>query len=149
MGYVFGFYYYFLIIWRIYSLTINYYYKMYLLESTFGILQESTFICLGILWYNFRNLCFFLLLNFFLNLRFLSYILHDLLIWYPLELYFYTLPLGGLYKIIFWKSLHLEVTSDTFCFLINSSWLLIFGIVIISFIFIGFNIYCWTGIHFS
>ena len=54
-----------------------------------------------------------------------------------------------LFRIIFWKSLHLEVASDTFCFLINSSWLLIFSLVIISFIFIGFNIYCWTGIHFS
>ena len=53
------------------------------------------------------------------------------------------------YKLVFWKSIHLEVTSDSFCFLINSSWLLIFCLVIILFIFTGFNIYCWTGIHFS
>merc|ERR1712137_202423 len=54
-----------------------------------------------------------------------------------------------LHRIIFWKSIHLEVASGTFCFLINSSWLLIFSLIIISFIFVGFNIYCWTGIHFS
>ena len=51
--------------------------------------------------------------------------------------------------LVFWKSIHLEVTSDSFCFLINSSWLLIFALILILFIFTGFNIYCWTGIHFS
>lgn len=53
------------------------------------------------------------------------------------------------FTLVFWKSKHLEVTSDSFCFLINSSWLLIFALIIILFIFTGFNIYCWTGIHFS
>ena len=53
------------------------------------------------------------------------------------------------YYLVFWKSKHLEVTSDSFCFLINSSWLLFFALIIILFIFTGFNIYCWTGIHFS
>ena len=55
----------------------------------------------------------------------------------------------GSYRIIFWKSIHLEVASESFCLLINSSWLLIFTIIIILFIFTGFNIYCWTGIQFS
>jgi hypothetical protein len=53
------------------------------------------------------------------------------------------------HKILFWKSIHLEVASESFCFLINSSWLLIFTLIIILFIFTGFNLYCWTGIHFS
>merc|ERR1712187_1030169 len=55
----------------------------------------------------------------------------------------------GSYRIIFWKSIHLEVASGPFCLLVNSPWLLVFALVIISFIFVGFNIYCWTGIHFS
>jgi len=53
------------------------------------------------------------------------------------------------YKFVFWKSIHLEVALESFCFLINSSWLLIFTLIIILFIFTGFNLYCWTGIHFS
>ena len=43
---------------------------------------------------------------------------------------------------------HLEVASDSFCFLINSSWLLVF----ILFLFLhalGLNLYWWKGIHFS
>jgi hypothetical protein len=28
--------------------------------------------------------------------------------------------------LVFWNSIHLEVASDSFCFLINSSWLLVF-----------------------
>ena len=45
-------------------------------------------------------------------------------------------------------SIHQEVASDSFCFLINSSWLLVF----ILFLFLhalGLNLYCWNGIHFS
>jgi len=56
---------------------------------------------------------------------------------------------GNSHRLLFWKSIHLEVASDSFCFLINSSWLLVFGIILISFLFTGFNLYCWTGIHFS
>ena len=46
------------------------------------------------------------------------------------------LPLMGL---VFWNSIHLEVASDSFCFLINSSWLLVFILFMI----------CWKGIYFS
>ncbi len=53
------------------------------------------------------------------------------------------------FRLVFWKSIHLEVASDSFCLLINSSWLLVFAIILISFLFTGFNLYCWTGIHFS
>merc|ERR1712170_135017 len=36
-----------------------------------------------------------------------------------------------------------------FCFLINSSWLLVFILYVFSLFFVGFNLYCWKGIHFS
>merc|ERR1712099_82790 len=52
-------------------------------------------------------------------------------------------------RLVFWKSIHLEVASGPFCLLVNSPWLLVFGIVLILFLFTGFNIYCWAGIHFS
>ena len=48
----------------------------------------------------------------------------------------------------FSNSIHQEVASDSFCFLINSSWLLVF----ILFLFLhalGLNLYWWKGIHFS
>merc|ERR1712137_1076994 len=58
-------------------------------------------------------------------------------------------PIFHFFKLIFWKSLHLEVASGPFCLLVNSPWLLVFALVIILFIFTGFNIYCWTRIQFS
>ena len=45
--------------------------------------------------------------------------------------------------------IHLEVASDSFCFLINSSWLLVFILYVFSLFLSGFNLYCWKGIHFS
>merc|ERR1712048_790125 len=36
-----------------------------------------------------------------------------------------------------------------FCFLINSSWLLVFALCVFSLSLSGFNLYCWKGIHFS
>jgi heme/copper-type cytochrome/quinol oxidase subunit 1 len=51
--------------------------------------------------------------------------------------------------LVFWNSIHLEVASDSFCFLINSSWLLVFILYVFFMIFSGFNLYCWKGIHFS
>merc|ERR1712203_304189 len=44
---------------------------------------------------------------------------------------------------------HLEVASDPFSFLINSSWLLVFALYVFSLSFSGFNLNCWRGIHFS
>ena len=55
----------------------------------------------------------------------------------------------GLRGVVFWNSIHLEVASDSFCFLINSSWLLVFILYVFSLFFCGFNLYCWKGIHFS
>merc|ERR1712078_968381 len=49
-------------------------------------------------------------------------------------------------RIIFW---HQEVASGPFCFLVNSSWLLVFILLVFSFFISGFNLYCWKGIHFS
>eukprot|EP00933_Yihiella_yeosuensis_P015105 TRINITY_DN13292_c0_g1_i1.p1 TRINITY_DN13292_c0_g1~~TRINITY_DN13292_c0_g1_i1.p1 ORF type:complete len:285 (-),score=-33.70 TRINITY_DN13292_c0_g1_i1:34-888(-) len=53
------------------------------------------------------------------------------------------------HRLVFCKSIHLEVGSGPFCLLVNSPWLLVFAIVLISFLFTGFNLYCWSGIHFS
>merc|ERR1712039_132661 len=52
-------------------------------------------------------------------------------------------------RLVFWKSIHLEVASGPFCLLINSSWLLVFALCVFSLFFSGFNLYCWRGIHFS
>merc|ERR1711870_210712 len=55
----------------------------------------------------------------------------------------------SLLGLVFCNSIHLEVASDSFCFLINSSWLLVFILYVFFMIFSGFNLYCWKGIHFS
>ena len=46
----------------------------------------------------------------------------------------------SLLRLVFWKSIHLEVASDSFCFLINSSWLLVFILYVFSLFFSGFNL---------
>merc|ERR1711920_57690 len=51
--------------------------------------------------------------------------------------------------LVFWNSIHLEVASDSFCLLCNCSWLLVFILYVFFMIFLGFNLYCWKGIHFS
>merc|ERR1712193_297133 len=55
----------------------------------------------------------------------------------------------SLLRLVFWKSIHLEVASNPFCLLINSSWLLVFALCVFFMIFSGFNLYSWKGIHFS
>merc|ERR1712048_1168875 len=60
-----------------------------------------------------------------------------------------TLSSSSWLRLVFWKSIHLEVASGPFCFLINSSWLLVFALCVFSLFFSGFNLYCWRGIHFS
>ena len=66
------------------------------------------------------------------------------------QLYVFSLLLTLLLpELVFWNSIHLEVASDSFCFLINSSWLLVFILYVFSLFFCGFNLYCWKGIHFS
>merc|ERR1712039_1168701 len=52
-------------------------------------------------------------------------------------------------RLVFSSSIHLEVASDSFCFLINSPWLLVFALSYFSLFFSGFNLYCWKGLHFS
>merc|ERR1712032_236906 len=52
-------------------------------------------------------------------------------------------------RLVFWKSIHLEVASGPFCLLINSSWLLVFVLCVFFLSLSGFNLYCWRGIHFS
>merc|ERR1712195_407753 len=43
---------------------------------------------------------------------------------------------------------HEEVASGPFCFLINSSWLLVFVLFFFLYV-LALNLYCWKGIHFS
>merc|ERR1739836_233898 len=54
--------------------------------------------------------------------------------------------MGGL---VFWNSIHLEVASNPFCLLCNCPWLLVFALCLFFMILSGFNLYCWSGIHFS
>merc|ERR1712010_185845 len=44
---------------------------------------------------------------------------------------------------------HQEVASGPFCLLVNSPWLLVFALYLFFISLIGFNLYCWKGIHFS
>merc|ERR1712140_99356 len=44
---------------------------------------------------------------------------------------------------------HLEVASNPFCLLCNCPWLLVFALCLFFMILLGFNLYCWKGIHFS
>ena len=44
---------------------------------------------------------------------------------------------------------HLEVASVSYCFLINTSWLLVYILCVFNLFFSFFNLYCWKGIHFS
>ena len=53
------------------------------------------------------------------------------------------------WRLVFWNSIHQEVASDSFCFLINSSWLLVFILNVFSFFTLIFNFNCWFGIHIS
>merc|ERR1711904_725237 len=52
-------------------------------------------------------------------------------------------------RLVFWKSIHLEVASGPFCLLVNSPWLLVFALCVFFLSLSGFNLYCWRGIHFS
>merc|ERR1712012_164724 len=52
-------------------------------------------------------------------------------------------------RLVFWNSIHLEVASDSFCFLLYSSWLLVFILYVFELFFSFINLYCWKGLHFS
>merc|ERR1711912_220179 len=55
----------------------------------------------------------------------------------------------SLLRLVFWKSIHLEVAPGPFCLLVNSPWLLVFALCIFFLFISAFNLYCWKGIHFS
>jgi len=82
----------------------------------------------------------FIILYFFIGLHFFGNFLISLL------LYEYSYLVM---RLVFWNSIHLEVASDPFCLLINSSWLLVFIFIFFSLLESIFNLYCWKGIHFS
>merc|ERR1711904_293693 len=52
-------------------------------------------------------------------------------------------------RLVFWKSIHMEVASGPFCLLVNSPWLLVFALCIFFLSLSGLCLYCWRGIHFS
>merc|ERR1712117_587238 len=53
------------------------------------------------------------------------------------------------WRLVFWNSIHMEVASGPFCFLVYSSWLLVFVLCVFE-LFLSFvNLYCWKGLHFS
>merc|ERR1711979_135377 len=53
------------------------------------------------------------------------------------------------WRLVFWNSIHMEVASDSFCFLVYSSWLLVFILYVFELFFSFINSYCWKGLHFS
>ena len=55
----------------------------------------------------------------------------------------------SVWRLVFWNSNHMEVASDSFCFLVYSSWLLVFILYVFEFFFSFINLYCWKGLHFS
>merc|ERR1712037_660192 len=60
--------------------------------------------------------------------------------------YFWILDLNKIHSLVFF---HQEVASGSFCFLVNSSWLLVFALYLFFLSLSGFNLSCWKGIHFS
>ena len=51
------------------------------------------------------------------------------------------------WRLVFWNSIHMEVASDSFCFLVYSSWLLVFILYVFELFFSFINLYCWKGLH--
>merc|ERR1712071_2545 len=55
---------------------------------------------------------------------------------------------GSIFLFILWfKSA--SSSSDSFCFLLYSSWLLVFILYVFELFFSFINLYCWKGLHFS
>ena len=44
------------------------------------------------------------------------------------------------WRLVFWNSIHLEVASDSFCFLLYSSWLLVFILYVFELFFSFINL---------
>merc|ERR1711976_864513 len=53
------------------------------------------------------------------------------------------------WRLVFWNSIHMEVASGPFCFLVYSSWLLVFVLYLFELFLSFINLYCWKGLHFS
>merc|ERR1712217_528667 len=83
---------------------------------------------------------YYSLVNYFISYYLISY--------YFISWYF-TFISNMVCRLVFWKSIHLEVASGPFCLLVNSPWLLVFALCIFFLSLSGFNLYCWRGIHFS
>ena len=100
---------------------LDFYYTYYLVHFSLRIIYF--FFILGFYFFSFRSLIFLYLLR----------------LLFPLIIRL----------VLFILSFHQEVASDSFCFLINSFWLLTFMLYVFSLFFSGFNLYWWKGIHFS
>ena len=46
------------------------------------------------------------------------------------------------WRLVFWNSIHQEVASDSFCFLLYSSWLIVFILYVFEHFFSFINLYC-------
>ena len=53
------------------------------------------------------------------------------------------------WRLVFYNSILLEVASDSFCFLLHSSWLLVLILYIFFLIISLLNIFCWKSLYFS
>merc|ERR1712184_8258 len=72
--------------------------------------------------------------------------------WLLLHSSYNVLPCGSCVTCLFLEGhfgIHLEVASGPFCLLVNSPWPLVFVLCVFFFFLLGFNLYCWKGIHFS
>merc|ERR1712050_192028 len=123
----------------LYSLIRVLYYFLYNSSSSLHFLKNY---CLYFYYYCILYYCHFLYL---LSLKSCSSLF--LRFWY----YYYCRSLRFILclRLVFWKSIHLEVASGPFCLLVNSPWLLVFALCIFFLSLSGFNLYCWRGIHFS
>ena len=90
-----------------------------------------------------------LLSSFLSNSRFLMMESFSLLSNLLLNLFLSFISEISAWRLVFWNSIHLEVASDSFCFLLYSSWLLVFILYVFELFFSFINLYCWKGLHFS
>merc|ERR1712217_741201 len=101
-----------------------------------------------------KPIFFYLLVNYLTSNSISLYFLSNLILRYSFSylifISFRNMFLSNMVcRLVFWKSIHLEVASGPFCLLVNSSWLLVFALCVFYLSLFGFNLYCWRGIHFS
>ena len=113
------------------------------------IILELVFLVSTLLW-DFLNLISYCLLERISSFDFLSFSFQQssqrnvcFLLYYVPSLKSH---LSFFLLLVFWNSIHLEVASDSFCFLLYSSWLLVFILYVSKLFFLSVNLYCWKGL---